>query len=167
MIRPLLIITISAVALAQTKPRASEGQLDGSQNLFTVLAAINAAGYDAGLESGGSCWLPAGAGDKMRCLPQVRQQVRESIASKHLESVEALKKFFEAHRQANADAELSQYISFALTPRDHPIFNPACSRKSFRAMSGSWKVSMPLSPVFTARRISRSFGNGPSPLTNK
>ena len=28
-----------------------EGQLDGSEALFTVLAAINAAGYDADLDS--------------------------------------------------------------------------------------------------------------------
>jgi tetratricopeptide (TPR) repeat protein len=122
LIRPLLFISISAVALAQSQSRAPEGQLDGSQNLFTVLAAINAAGYDAGIESADSCWLPLGTGDKSRCLPQVRQQIRESIASKHLQSVDALKKFFDAHRQANADAELSQYISFALTIQGPPDF---------------------------------------------
>ena len=108
MIRPLLIVIISAVAFAQTQPRASEGQLDGSQTLFTVLAAINAAGYNADLDSTANV--------------AIRKQVRDILAAKHLDSVEALKKFFDAHRQANADAELSQYISFALTIEGPPDF---------------------------------------------
>ncbi len=108
MIRPLLFITVSAVALAQTQPRSPEDQLDGSQTLFTVLAAINAAGYDADLDSAANA--------------PIRKQVRDSIAAKHLDSADALKKFFDAHRQANPDAELSQYISFALTLEGPPEF---------------------------------------------
>jgi len=108
LIRPLLFITFSAFAFAQTQPRASEGQLDGSQTLFTVLAAINAAGYDADLDSTAN--------------EPLRKQVRDIIAAKHLDSMEALKKIFDAHRQANADAELSQYISFALTIEGPPDF---------------------------------------------
>jgi TolA-binding protein len=82
--------------------------LDGSQTLFTVLAAINAAGYDADLDSAANATL--------------RKQVRDILAAKHLDSVEALKKFFEAHRQSSGDAELSQYISFALTLDGPPDF---------------------------------------------
>jgi tetratricopeptide (TPR) repeat protein len=110
LIRPLLLITLSAVAFAQTAPpRATqEGQLDGSETLFTVLAAINAAGYDADLDSAANA--------------PIRKQVRDIIAAKHLDSVEALKKFFEAHKQTNSDAELSQYISFALTLDGPPTF---------------------------------------------
>jgi TolA-binding protein len=108
LIRPLLLATISAVAFAQTAPRAPENQLDGSQTLFTVLAAINAVGYDADLDSAANATL--------------RKQVRDILATKHLDSVEALKKFFEAHRQTSADAELSQYISFALTLEGPPDF---------------------------------------------
>ncbi|HLK17911.1 MAG TPA: tetratricopeptide repeat protein [Bryobacteraceae bacterium] len=110
MIRPLLLITLSAVTFAQTPPprAAQEGQLDGSETLFTVLAAINAAGYDADLDS--------------TATAPIRKQIREVIAAKHLDSVEALKKFYEAHKQANSDAELSQYISFALTLDGPPGF---------------------------------------------
>jgi tetratricopeptide (TPR) repeat protein len=110
LIRPLLLITLSAVAFAQTTPpRATqEGQLDGSETLFTVLAAINASGYNADLDSAAN--------------GPIRKQVRDSIAAKHLDSVEALKKFFEAHKQTNSDAELSQYISFALTLDGPPSF---------------------------------------------
>jgi TolA-binding protein len=82
--------------------------LDGSQTLFTVLAAINAAGYDADLDSAANA--------------PIRKQVRDIIAAKQLASVDALKKFFDAHRQAGTDAELSQYISFALTLEGPPDF---------------------------------------------
>jgi len=104
----LLALTIlsSAILLAQQQPQ--EGQLDGSKTLFTVLAAINAAGYDANLDSNANS--------------PVRRQVREAIAQKHLGSVEALKKFLADHRQENSDAELSQYISFALSLQGPPDF---------------------------------------------
>jgi tetratricopeptide (TPR) repeat protein len=108
LIRPLLFVTISAVAFAQTQPRPPEDQLDGSQTLFTVLAAINAAGFDADLDSDANA--------------PIRKQVRDIIAAKHLDSVDALKKFFEAHRQGTTEAELSQYISFALTIEGPPDF---------------------------------------------
>jgi tetratricopeptide (TPR) repeat protein len=108
LIRSALLITISTLALAQPQAQLAENQLDGSETLFTVLAAINAAGYDAELDSPST--------------PAIRKQVREALAAKHLDSVDALKKFVEAHHQANSDAELSQYISFALTVKGAPDF---------------------------------------------
>lgn len=97
---------MAACALAQQPQQL--GQLDGSPALFTVLAAINAAGYDADLAS------TANYG--------IRAQLRDLIASKHLESVEELKQFFAAHRQKDWTAELSQYVSFALTLDGPPDF---------------------------------------------
>jgi tetratricopeptide (TPR) repeat protein len=82
--------------------------LDGSKTLFTVLAAINAAGYDTGLDSNANSPL--------------RIQIREAIAQKHLDSVDALKKFFADHHQQDPEAELSQYISFALSLQGPPDF---------------------------------------------
>ncbi len=108
MIRPLLLITVSALAIAQPPSQPPQGQLDGSPTLFTVLAAINAAGYDDELDSAAT-------------LP-IRKQIRDIIAAKHLDSVEALKKFFDAHRQGNPGDQLSQYISFALTLEGPPDF---------------------------------------------
>ncbi len=72
--------------LAQPQPQSQHGELDASPALFTVLAAINAAGYDADLDSNANS--------------PIRKQLRDVIAAKHLESVEALKKFF-AHAQAS------------------------------------------------------------------
>jgi tetratricopeptide (TPR) repeat protein len=82
--------------------------LDASQTLFTVLAAINAAGYDEELDSAAT--------------PPIRKQVRDIIAAKHLNSVERLKNFFDANRQSNPGEALSQYISFALTVEGPPDF---------------------------------------------
>jgi tetratricopeptide (TPR) repeat protein len=102
---PALLLLIATAAAAQ--PR-QEGQLDGNPTLFTVLAAINAAGYDADLDS------PLNFG--------VRKQVREAVAAANAPSVEALKSFFAAHRQKDWSAELSQYVSFALTLDGPPDF---------------------------------------------
>jgi len=107
LVRPLtLTILLASLLLAQQQPQ--EGQLDGSQTLFTVLAAINAAGYDANLDSNANS--------------PVRKQVRDAIAKKHLGSVEALKKFFADHQKEDPEAELSQYVSFALSLQGPPDF---------------------------------------------
>jgi tetratricopeptide (TPR) repeat protein len=108
LLRSLLLLPLAAALFALAPPRAQQGQLDASETLFTVLAAINAAGYDADLESAANS--------------PVRAQVRGALAQKHLDSVVGLKKFFAAHRQRNPDAELSQYVSFALTLGAPPDF---------------------------------------------
>ncbi len=102
------IVLSALLAVAQPQVPTEPGQLDGSETLFTVLAAINAAGYDADLESTANS--PA------------RKRVREMLAAKKLASLDALKRFFAEHRQNNADSELSQYISFALTLEGPPNF---------------------------------------------
>lgn len=84
-------------------------QLDASPALFSVMAAINAAGYDAGMDS------PANS--------PVRKMVRDALASRKLESIEELRKFFAAHRKKDWTAELNQYISFALSIDGPPDFH--------------------------------------------
>ena len=108
LIRLILFFGIAGTMLAQAQRPAQEAQLDASPALFTVLAAINAAGYDADIDSNANS--------------PVRKQVREIIQARHLDSVEELKKFFAAHRQKNWNAELNQYISFALTLDGPPEF---------------------------------------------
>src|SRR5579864_23645 len=108
LIRSILLLGIVGPLLVQAQSQPQQGQLDASPALFTVLAAINAAGYDADLDSNANS--------------PVRKQVRDLIAAKHLDSVDVLKKFFAAHRQQNQAAELNQYISFALTLDGPPDF---------------------------------------------
>ena len=102
------IIAIVFTALAASP---EQGQLDGSPTLFAVMAAINAAGYSAELSSPNNS--------------PMRDQVRSEILRKNPPSLTELKQFFESHRKrgAGADtAELSQYISYALTVEGPPDF---------------------------------------------
>ncbi|HLG96311.1 MAG TPA: tetratricopeptide repeat protein [Bryobacteraceae bacterium] len=108
--RSVVLIVFLAAGLVQAQTRApqGEGQLDASETLFTVLAALNAGGYDYDAASTANS--------------PVRKQVRDLLAARHLESVEQLKTFFASHRLQDPRAELNQYISFALTVDAPPAF---------------------------------------------
>jgi tetratricopeptide (TPR) repeat protein len=108
LIRSILLLGVVGALLAQAQPQSQQGQLDASQALFTVLAAINAAGYDVDLDSNANS--------------PVRKQIRDLIAAQHPDSVETLRKFFVTHRQQNQTNALNQYISFALTIDGPPDF---------------------------------------------
>ena len=84
------------------------GQLDASPTLFTVMAAINAAGYDADLASSNNHPL--------------RNAMRAELAKRSIPSLPAIKEFFAKHRRRNDTLELSQYVSFALTAGGPPDF---------------------------------------------
>jgi tetratricopeptide (TPR) repeat protein len=99
---------ILAIALAAHAAPAETGQLDASPSLFTVMAAINAAGYDADLASPNNHPL--------------RLAIREELAKRNIPSLPALKEFFEKHKYVNQTAELGQYISFALSCTGPPNF---------------------------------------------
>ena len=96
---------------ASTEQKASEENGFGvSLTLFSTLAAINAAGYDAGID-----WP---LNERFR----VRAQVREALASRTIPVLPELKAFYQEHRKGSATADLSQYISFALVAGDAPKF---------------------------------------------
>ena len=97
---------------AQTPP-PSQGPLDANPPLFTALAAINAAGYDADLDSPSNHPL--------------RMAVRQAVAARKPPSLERLKKLFQARRAWNWNAELGQYISYALSVSGPPDFKPKFS----------------------------------------
>ncbi len=105
---------VSGVARGQARPETrtekspEQGQLDASESLFTVMAALNAAGYDAELESPSNSPL--------------REAVRRWVAAKAPPSVAELYRFFLDHRQPDAVANLSQYVSFALCVEGPPYF---------------------------------------------
>ena len=99
------ILLVAVAAQAGTPQR---GQLDASPTLFTVMAAINAAGYDADLSSPNNS--------------QVREAVRKELAGKNIPSLRGLKEFYAEHKQSNPTADLSQYISFALSVDGPPTF---------------------------------------------
>ncbi len=100
----LLLATIPAFATP-----ADTGQLDASPSLFTVLAAINAAGYKADFASPNNHPL--------------REAIQKELAKREIPSLPALKDFFEHHRKRTDAQELSQYISFALSCTGPPNFD--------------------------------------------
>ncbi len=102
------VLPILAIALAARAAPAQLGQLDASPTLFTVMAAINAAGYDAEIDSPNSHPL--------------RKAIREELAKRNIPVLPALKQFFAAHRKRTDTAELGQYISFALSSSGPPDF---------------------------------------------
>ena len=103
---------ILAIVLALAKPVAAApadlGQLDASPTLFTVMAAINAAGFDAEINSPST-------------LP-IRKAIREEIAKRNPPSLAGIKEFVAKHRLSNDTNEFSQYVSFALTVGPPPAF---------------------------------------------
>lgn len=108
MFRFTLIATLAAAAVAHAAP-AEAGQLDSSPTLFTVMAAINSAGYDADLDSPNNHPL--------------RLAIRQELAKHNIPSLVPLKAFVARHHRANPTAELSQYISFALSVGPPPNFD--------------------------------------------
>ena len=108
-----LVAAFLAVVMMPTpaRPQSSQGNvvLEPNEQLFCVLAAVNAAGYDAGVGSGG-------AGD-------ARGMVREYLAAQNAPVLPQLKKFYEEHRvKGDPAADLGQYVSLALLVGSPPDF---------------------------------------------
>ncbi|HEX8816261.1 MAG TPA: hypothetical protein VF753_12235 [Terriglobales bacterium] len=124
-----LIAVFAAVGLAQTPSeaskapaKASEGPptsgdtqkvaLETSETLFTVMTAINACGYDAGLSA---------------CDP-IRAQVRAEVANTIQASAEAQETqkimcdFYKDHQQVDAPKTLAEFVSLALFLGNPPDF---------------------------------------------
>jgi tetratricopeptide (TPR) repeat protein len=74
--------------------------MEVNHNLFVVTAAINAAGYDADLQSNANSPL--------------RAEMRKWVASAKPAVLGQLTEFYAAHRKEDPARDLSQYISFAL-----------------------------------------------------
>lgn len=88
----------------------AENGFSTSLTLFSTLAAINAAGYDAGLDA------PINEHYK------VRRQIREELAKQKIPVLPALRAFYKEHKRPTDTADLSQYISFAMIAKEPPTF---------------------------------------------
>ena len=107
MLRHALTLLLLAALPALATP-ADSGQLDASPGLFTVMAAINAAGYKAEWSSPNN--------------HPIRFAVQAELAKRDIPSLGPLKEFFESHRKRTDGQELSQYLSFALSCTGPPSF---------------------------------------------
>jgi len=74
--------------------------MEVNPHLFAVMAAINAAGYDADLQSNANSPL--------------RAEIRKWASSNKLPVLDQLTQFYASHRKPDPARDLSQYISFAL-----------------------------------------------------
>lgn len=104
------IFSLAAVCvLSVSGLRAADNlQLGASENLFAVLAAINAAGYDEGTS-----------------LPDnhpLRGELREYLAQQKIPVLPDLARFYRKHMQRNGVEDLSQFISYALSVTGPPDF---------------------------------------------
>lgn len=103
------IVFLLSTGISLAPLAAQEGnQLDGDIRLFTVLTALNLAGYDQGLGS------PSDS--------PVRQAIREDLKDFDGSSLTLLKNFYEQFKQDDPGENLSQYISFALIAGPPPDF---------------------------------------------
>jgi tetratricopeptide (TPR) repeat protein len=100
----LFAVAVLVVSLASPLTAwAQQGRvlLESSEQLFSVLAAINAAGYDTG--------ITIDTGDT------TRDGVRAALAKEKVPSLPEVEKFYEAHKiSGDPGADLGQYISLAL-----------------------------------------------------
>ena len=104
----LVLPALLAATLAAHADQSGLGQLDASPTVFTVMAALNAAGFDAGLNSPDT--------------HPIRASIRAELAKRNIPSLQAIKDFVAKNRRRTDAEELSQYISFALTAGPPPRF---------------------------------------------
>jgi predicted negative regulator of RcsB-dependent stress response len=105
-----LLAGSAPAALAQ-RPGGGENQFSVSETLFVTLAAINAAGYNTGIDSA--------LNDRFK----LRTEVREELAKRKIPCLPEIKAFYAAHRKPSGGADLGQYISFSLLAGDPPKFD--------------------------------------------
>ena len=111
MLSRILVYLVTIAALtpgAALLGAAEQGQLDSDITLFTVLAAVNVGGYDAGLDS------PSGS--------PVRLAMRRDLKTYQGSRLEQLRNFYAQHKVSDPVQDLAQYISFALQCSGPPEF---------------------------------------------
>ncbi len=104
------LITASAPPAFAQRPPTNENQFSVSETLFATLAAINAAGYDSGIDS------------PLNDRYKLRTQIRQELAKRTIPCLPEIKDFYRVHRKPSGGADLGQYVSFALLAGDAPKF---------------------------------------------
>jgi tetratricopeptide (TPR) repeat protein len=136
----LLCIAASGTCAAQ----ATKAQLEVSETFFTLAAALNSCGYDAGLESS---------------LP-LRQTVRAEVRNALAQSPEAKQagnsmcQFWIDHQTPGQDNDVTPYLSLALNLGPAPEFAPTISEADLAPDAGRvLGVISPLKKFYQAAGI--------------
>ena len=106
----LLIAAVSNTALAQ----ATKAQLEVSETFFTLATALNACGYDLGLEAS----LPL----RQAVRTEVQNAVKQSPEAKQAQN--AICQFWIDHQSPGKDNDVAPYLSLAIDLGPAPQFAP-------------------------------------------
>ena len=101
----------ASLASAQQTPRLT---LDNNVSVFTVLAGMNACGFDEDLSTS----LPL----RQQIMTEMRANIEKSIPAQN--ALSQLCQFYNDHRQPDDARNLAQYISLALNLDDPPALTP-------------------------------------------
>src|SRR6266571_3162941 len=131
----LLILLALARPLITRAQQVSNVYLEPNEQLFSVLAALNVAGYDAGF----------GTPDD----ESVRAEVRSYLESKNAPVVAQLKKFYSEHRvTADPSADFGQFVSLALLVGPPPDFKLTVEETDLPPDAKSVEALLPLLRTF-------------------
>jgi hypothetical protein len=104
----LLLWFACAGALAPVARAQTNVSVDSSRQLFAVMCALHAAGYESNVSSTN--------------FHPVRTRLREVLLRKHGPATDALREFYRNHEVADSSATLARYVSFALVTGPPPDF---------------------------------------------
>jgi len=107
-LKQLLLFAVVGLFSLNGLKGAETLELDANQNVFIVLAAINAAGYDEGVT------LPDNS--------PLRAQLRDYIAKQNIPVLAELQRYYKKHLKKNSTQDLAEYISYALSISGPPDF---------------------------------------------
>jgi hypothetical protein len=118
----LLFIAATGNSLAQ----ATKAQLEVSETFFTLAAALNSCGYDAGLESS----LPL----RQAVRTEVRNALTQSPEAKQAGS--SICQFWVDHQTPGQDNDITPYLSLALNLGPAPDFAPTIAEADLAPDAG-------------------------------
>lgn len=131
-----LVLAVTAGAVSQASAAEEKDNIVAEPNvqLFTVLAAINAGGYDEGANR------PE--------LAPLRAAVRKELAARTISTVPSLKEFYERHKLFEPGRDLGQYVSLALFLGPPPSFELQGSPNNLPPEVGDLADMVPLIAEF-------------------
>jgi tetratricopeptide (TPR) repeat protein len=114
----LSALLVSAMALLLPPAARAQAQagvrIDSNEQLFAVMCALHAAGYQSDVS--------------VNSLHPLRARLRESLLAGQGPATEALRKYYREHQLMDSAATMSRYVSFALSVGPAPEFRFAVPR---------------------------------------
>jgi hypothetical protein len=125
------VLCCSTLVLAQQTPTLT---LDNSASLFTVLAGMNACGFDEDLSTS----LPL----RSQIRDEIRSNIQNSIRAQN--ALSQLCAFYNDHRQTSATRDLAQYVSLALNLDEPPALTSKVKEADLPPDAGNVLGAIPL-----------------------